>query len=97
MTTAEYGAAVGGKIEDTMTVRIPACEEHQGMFYMVVRIKRVCPVCGGARGEVCHDMLSYDGSRRLVVDGWRNPCGHVDGYGAVLKEARANGLNGVSR
>lgn len=96
MTTQEYGAFVEGKTEEAMTVRIPACEQHQGMFYMIVKISRTCPVCGGQRGTPQHDMLSFDGSRRLVVDGWLNSCGHVDGYGAVLKEAKANGLNGVS-
>lgn len=78
------------------TVTIPACVEHWGMHSVTVAINWVCPVCGGARGEV-FDTLSYDGSRRLGVHGWSNPCGHIDSYSDVRDEAARNGLNEVQR
>lgn len=67
------------------TVTIPACEQHEGYKTIDVRVKWVCPVCGKPRGKV-HTAVSYDGSLRLVCDGWENPCGHVDKYEAVRKE-----------
>lgn len=75
----------------TRTVTIPSCAEHGGFEWnkVTLTLKWICPKCGGARGEpflTC----SYDGSRRLAgVHGWRNPCGHVDGYGDVRAEAQA--------
>lgn len=76
----------------TRKVMIPARPTHHGIFSLLVEVEWICPKCGGPRGDV-FPALSYDGSRRLSVDGWRNPCGHVDKYSAVLKEARKNGLN----
>ncbi len=70
----------------TKTVRIPGCDEHAGWHSVEVTLLWECPTCGGPRGEV-FDGLSYDGSRRLGVHRWNNPCGHVDGYGAVRREA----------
>ena len=37
--------------------------------------------------EHVYRTLSFDGSRRLGCDGWHNPCGHVDSYADVRKEA----------
>jgi hypothetical protein len=62
------------------SVRIPACAEHQGLFAVMVRLPWICPTCGGPRGERIYQAYSFDGSRRLQVDGWKNPCGHVDTY-----------------
>lgn len=70
----------------TKTVRIPACAEHNGFYSIDVTLIWECPTCGGPRGEV-FDTLSYDGSRRLGVHGWKNPCGHIDSYSAVRREA----------
>lgn len=70
----------------TKTVRIPSCEQHEGFHSTEVTLIWECPACGGPRGEV-FDTLSYDGSRRLSVHGWRNPCGHIDGYADVRREA----------
>lgn len=67
-------------------VTIPACAEHDGILSTKVVIDWVCPRCGGPRGEP-HAAVSYDGSRRLAVDGWQNPCGHIDKYSDVLVEA----------
>ena len=78
----------------TMTVTIPRKEEHGGWEgnLATVKILDTCPVCGERRGDVFKG-FSYDGSRRLTVDCWKNPCGHVDKYTAVVKEAASNGLN----
>lgn len=67
---------------DTRTVVIPAREEHEGRYRLTVTIPWHCLICGGRRGEP-QSMFSYDGSRRLVVDGWTNPCGHVESYTLV--------------
>lgn len=77
---------------ETMTVTIPACEEHRGFYTRIVTIADTCPVCGERRGDV-FKIRSYDGSRWMIVDGWKNPCGHVDKYAAVREEAKRNGLN----
>lgn len=71
-----------------MVVTIPACSEHAGFpgNTITVEISDRCPVCGGPRGKP-YETISYDGSRRLAVDGWKNPCGHVDKYSDVRKEA----------
>ena len=75
-------------------VEIPACEEHEGHYSAKVAVRWVCPTCGGPRGEVTRG-ISYDGSRRLGVDTWKNPCGHVDKYVDVLREAKALGASVV--
>ena len=69
-----------------MIVTIPAQENHNGYFSITVEISNNCPICGGERGKPFRT-LSYDGSRRLACDGWKNPCGHVDSYEAVRLEA----------
>ncbi|WP_143657807.1 hypothetical protein [Embleya scabrispora] len=52
-----------------------------------VTIAAVCPQCGGPRGEAQHHRFNADGEW-LSCDRWKNPCGHVDMYDAVLVEAR---------
>jgi hypothetical protein len=78
---------------DIRTVTIPAHAEHQGIYIVRIRLSWICPVCGGPRGEIQNNVASYDGSRRLICDGWLNPCGHIDKYSFVREEARQNGLN----
>lgn len=70
-----------------MTVTIPSCTEHNGIYATTYEISDFCPVCNGPRGKL-YGALSYDGSRRLHVDGWKNPCGHIDKYEAVRQEGR---------
>ena len=72
--------------ENYRTVVIPSRDDHDGFHFMTVSVRWTCPVCGGPRGEP-HDTISYDGSRQLHCSGWSNPCGHVDRYSAVRKEA----------
>jgi hypothetical protein len=67
------------------TVVIPSCVEHEGLRSMKVTLDWVCPKCGGPRGEV-FKTISWDGSRRLHCDGWKNPCGHIDKYADVREE-----------
>lgn len=68
------------------SVRIPARADHGGFAGMLVDLVWVCPRCGGPRG-LPHSGLSFDGSLRLTVDVWTNPCGHVDDYASVRAEA----------
>ena len=70
-------------------VIIPSQDEHEGFSWnrVTVTLRWYCPVCGHLRGEP-HKTISYDGSRRLYdVDGWINPCGHVDKWADVREEA----------
>lgn len=73
-------------------VIIPARENHDGLASMIVTLEWICPKCGQPRGETFAGR-SYDGSRILDVSCWNNPCGHVDKYSDVRKEAQENGLN----
>jgi len=59
--------------------------DHAGHL-ITITLQWMCPVCDGPRGEVFRT-ISYDGSRRLSCDGWRNPYGHGDLYGAVRQSA----------
>lgn len=68
-----------------MIVTIPSTSEHQGYMIATFEIPDKCPVCGGQRGEP-YGTHSFDGSRRVNVDGWNNPCGHIDSYVDVRKE-----------
>ena len=69
-----------------LTVQIPGSTDHAGHHLITITLQWMCPVCDGPRGEVFRT-ISYDGSRRLSCDGWRNPYGHGDLYGAVRQSA----------
>jgi len=73
----------------TRTVVIPRCAEHDGWHSITVTRAWTCPRCGGPRGGVFRT-ISYDGSRRLACDGWKNPCGHIDFYADVRREAASS-------
>jgi hypothetical protein len=51
-----------------------------------VTIDAICPVCKGPRGEV-RGHNSYEDGVPFHVNVWTNPCGHVDYYGDVIREA----------
>lgn len=68
------------------TVQVPGRDEHDGTYSVNVNLLWECPRCGGPRGDVFRT-VSYDGSRRLNCDGWKNPCGHIDSYSSVRREA----------
>lgn len=71
-------------------VTIPATAEHAGFQSMTVELPWTCLVCGGPRGEP-YKGLSFDGSRRLAVDLWKNPCGHNETYGLVREHLASGG------
>lgn len=83
------GAAPDDLGDRRRTVQIPACDEHAGLLSTWVSVDWTCLACGGPRGQVFRT-VSYDGSRRLAVDGWTNPCGHLDSYANVRLEAKAH-------
>ena len=64
------------------TVTIPGAEEHQGFYRITATLPWRCIVCGEPRGDT-YQGFSFDGSRRLTVDCWNNPCGHVEKYSMV--------------
>lgn len=82
--------------EPTMKVRVrdSAAEAHSWSderFRPVIRtitISAVCPVCGGPRGEAREHTWTTN-NVPYIVDVWGNPCGHVDYYENVVKEAAA--------
>jgi len=73
-----------------MIVEIPIIVEHEGYpgNLRMVEIADTCPQCGAKRGVKRWRGLSYDGSRRLEVDCWKNECGHIDRYRDVAKEGK---------
>lgn len=70
-----------------MIVTIPSSQEHSGYGLVTLEISDNCPICNGPRGKV-FGTHSFDGSRRLNVDGWNNPCGHIDTYAAIRNEGK---------
>lgn len=47
-----------------------------------------CPKCGGPRGEP-ESRNFYDDGDTYTANVWTNPCGHIDMYDDVLKEAKS--------
>lgn len=74
-------------MDRTQTITIPGCAHHNGFHVVTVTLPWRCAVCKGARGEL-FGAHSYDGSRRLSVSGWKNPCGHVETYRDVRESLR---------
>lgn len=69
------------------TVRIPTADLINGWRQIIsVDVDWICPVCGRPRGEV-GPAIAYDGRYQMHVDGWTNPCGHIDLYADVEREA----------
>ncbi len=61
-----------------------------GLFRVItvsVEIADTCPWCGRPRGVPVRRTFHEDGVN-YSVDCWKNPCGHIDFYEAVLAEAR---------
>lgn len=81
---------------DRMTVRV--CDrgdgrEYVGVCIVTVTISTLCPVCGGPRGwDTVRNHNFHEDGEWLSVDRWTNPCGHLDMYAAVLREARTRQL-----
>ncbi|MBX9348789.1 hypothetical protein K5M36_17010 [Chromobacterium vaccinii] len=88
--TAVNAAHAAGIIgTDTRTVTIPARDEHEGCYSITVTLPWRCLHCGAPRGEPSWT-TSWDGSRRLAVHGWQNPCGHTEKYSAIRKQIDMN-------
>ena len=70
-------------------VTIPKKSAHEGLSLNLItlEISNYCPLCGKPRGRI-FGTHSFDGSRRLNVDGWRNNCGHIDKYSEIRKEGK---------
>lgn len=54
-----------------------------------VTVRWICPACGGPRGEP-QDTPFYENDQSLSSHRWVNPCGHIDYYPDVLREAQEN-------
>lgn len=79
----------------TMTVRIRdrAAEAPWGSgpnrpVIRTVTIAATCPRCGGPRGTP-RNLNQHDDGEWYSTHVWDNPCGHVDAYADVAKEADA--------
>lgn len=73
----------------TMTVRVANrgySRSYEGVRVTTVTIAKVCPKCGGPRGDARPGRVIEDGEHHAVSN-WDNPCGHVDQYSDVLIEA----------
>lgn len=64
--------------------------------YMVdVEISDNCPICNGPRGKPILHQWHQDGDT-LSAHKWVNPCGHIDLYSEVIKEAEASWQETIS-
>jgi hypothetical protein len=71
-------------------IRIPTAELVNGWRQIIeVEVDWICPRCGAPRGQVS-PAIGYDGRYQMNVDGWQNPCGHIDLYGEVEKESHSS-------
>lgn len=82
---------------ETMTVRVRdrASEKPWGIGFTdpcvrTITISATCPRCGSERGKPQNLNQAEDGAH-YSVDVWTNPCGHIDAYVDVVKEARTLG------
>ncbi|MDI9836209.1 hypothetical protein [Streptomyces sp. KAU_LT] len=86
------GSAPVRKLPLRLTVRVPCPgvgPDQQEMGVVTVSISARCPVCGGPRGTDFPGLHKFvHRGVHLTVNHWRNPCGHVDTYEAVLAEGR---------
>lgn len=93
LTEAQRDAYAIRPVEGTMTVRVRdrASEAPWGSglnrpAIRTVTIPRACPRCGCPRGEA-RNLNQHDDGEWYSVDIWQNPCGHVDHYADVVREA----------
>ena len=75
---------------DTMTVKVfDRSTWGTSAPYPLVRtitISKTCPKCGARRGEP-KIKGQFDNGDMHYIHTWHNPCGHIDMYSEVLKEA----------
>lgn len=80
----------------TVTIRDRGAEAPWGVgptspAIRAVTISHTCPTCGGPRGEA-KPLNQHDDGASYTVDVWSNPCGHVDMYSAVVREAAGRAI-----
>ena len=56
-------------------------------YPVTIEINDHCPKCGRKRGKPYPYRFCEDGEW-FTVDKWDNPCGHIDYYKDVIKEAQ---------
>lgn len=69
-------------------------KSFRGLRIETVKIKPVCPECGGPRGTP-KDYCFFEDGETHACNTWNNPCGHVDSYENVYKEATEGQKNGM--
>ncbi|WNI20316.1 hypothetical protein [Actinacidiphila sp. ITFR-21] len=80
-------------LPETMAVRV--CDRgpgpgYSGVCIVTVTVRALCPTCGGPRGvDTVRNHRFHEDGDWYSVDVWDNPCGHVDSYAVVLREARS--------
>lgn len=89
---ADQGGLVPEPVTMTVTVRDRSAESPWGSGPVnpatrQVTISAYCPQCGQHRGDP-QGRNQVDDGARYWVQVWKNPCGHVDRYTAVIEEAR---------
>lgn len=93
MNTPQHHSAQNPAIvPEHRLVTIPACPDHSGLLTTTIKLHWLCPDCNEPRGDTFRT-LDYDGCLPVHCDGWNNPCGHIDLYDDVRREADRNGLN----
>ncbi len=60
---------------------------HHGLEVITVEISDYCQQCGKKRG-LPYDHQQYIDGATYSVNRWDNPCGHIDYYPEVIKEAQ---------
>lgn len=78
-------------LPETMTVRVRYDGDgpgYEGVGILTVTVRALCPQCGGPRGTAIRPHVFRADGDTFEVDVWDNPCGHVDMYDAIVREAR---------
>ncbi|NHR05758.1 hypothetical protein HA052_11155 [Chromobacterium haemolyticum] len=73
--------------KQTMQVIVSERDHNHSLNVVTVTISSACPKCGGPRGKPAMQRYCEEGWF-YSVHNWTNPCGHVDYYPDVLREAR---------
>lgn len=71
-------------------VTIPGTENHGGYMALKLVLPWVCRKCGDKRGEP-FKVTDWDGDRKMIVDAWRNPCGHIELYSEIRGDLQREG------
>ena len=80
-------AHASGLFNAKQTMQVTVSERDHNLNIVTVTIASTCPTCGGRRGKPVLRPYCEEG-QFYSVHTWTNPCGHVDYYPDVLREAR---------